>query len=110
MKEYKLKKEEIIRILPYSKACIASLEITKEGKKVGYMYREEPTNETDSGWRFFSGLEEKEYTENQSNFEIYDLNTICNYDQSILPYLEEKIGSKLEKVEGKFKKVSISSK
>ena len=96
-KNYLLKGEDIKQLVELKGSCIASDRITVEGQKVGYMYRENPSNDTDSGWRFFAGNEDEEYTNNANNFEIYDLNTICNYDQSIIPYLNNAIGSKLVK-------------
>ena len=76
------------------------------GLKIGYMYRENPVDEVDSGWRFFAGDETEEYTSNANNFEIYDLNTICNYDETILPYLNSEIGSSYEKIDDHFEKIS----
>ena len=67
--------------------CFATNKITINGTKVGYMYRETPDNETDSGWRFFEGTEDEEYLNNPDNIKIYKLNTICNYDESIIPFL-----------------------
>ena len=79
---------------PNGEGCIASNMITKEGWKVGYMYREEPSNNVpDSGWRFFKGDENEEYMNNPDNFHIFALNTICNYDSDIIPYLNSKVGS-----------------
>ena len=80
-------------------ACIATDKITVDGLKVGYMYREEPDFKSDSGWRIFSGTEDQVYVDDPSNYEIYDLNTIANYDPSIIPYLELRIGTELERVE-----------
>ncbi len=97
MKNYKLKKEDIKIMTELSGGCIATDRITVDGMKVGYMYRENPTNESDSGWRFFAGNEDDTYTNNPDNFSIFDLNTICNYDSGIIPYLNKPIGSKLEK-------------
>ena len=48
-----------------------------------YMYREEPDNMYDSGWRFFAGCETDEYVNDPDNIGIYDLSTI----ESIYPYL-----------------------
>ena len=70
------------------------------------MYRENPSNESDSGWRFFAGNEDEEYTNNPDNFSIFDLNTICNYDRTIIPYLESEIGSSFEKINGELKKLN----
>ena len=60
---------------------------------VGFMYRDEPDNEIDSGWRFFSGEETQEYADQAENFEVYDVNTIANYDPSIIDHLDAPIGS-----------------
>ena len=74
--------------------CIASNRITVDGQKIGYMYREEPDKTfPDSGWRFFAGDESEEYTDNPDHFHIFNLNTICNYDESIIPYLDTPIGT-----------------
>ena len=76
--------------------CFATNEITVKGRKVGYMYREEPDETSDfpdSGWRFFAGDETEEYTDNPDNINIFSLNTICNYDAAIIPYLDAPYGS-----------------
>ncbi len=79
---------------PNGEGCMVSDKITKEGWKVGYMYREEPSpNNPDSGWRFFKGDEDEEYTSNPDNVHIFALNTICNYDKDIIPYLNSKVGT-----------------
>lgn len=105
MKEYKLKMEEIIKLIELKGSCIASDKVTIDGLQIGYMYREKPSNEYDSGWRFFAGDEDESYTNNPDNFSIFDLNTICNYDRTIIPYLESEIGSSFEKINGEFKKI-----
>ena len=54
---------------PNGEGCMASDKITKEGFKVGYMYREQPSEgKPDSGWRFMAGNEDEEYMENPDNF------------------------------------------
>lgn len=100
---FKLKKEEINKLIPDMGYCFASNKITIDGLKVGYMYREEPTDATDSGWRFFSGTESQAYVDNPDNFKIYDVNTIVNYDDSIIPYLSSSVGTELVKVDSTFK-------
>ena len=105
MKNYKLQNDDIKKIIELNGGCIATDRITVEGMKIGYMYRENPTYENDSGWRFFEGTEDELYTNNPDNFSIFDLNTICNYDKSIIPYLNKPIGTKLEKNNDEFKEV-----
>ena len=71
--------------------------ITVHGRKVGYMYRETPDNDSDSGWRFFAGNETQEYVDDPDNLSLYDVNTIANYDREIIPYLADPIGSAYER-------------
>ena len=74
--------------------CIATDRVTVDGCKIGYMYRETPLPDTqDSGWRFFAGDEDREYTGDPEKSEIYSLNTICNYDPEILPLLYAPVGT-----------------
>ena len=79
--------------------CLVSNKITKEGWKVGYMYREEPDEGVpDSGWRFMQGEESDEYNSNPANTNVFAINTICNYDPDIIPYLNSPIGTALIRI------------
>ena len=85
--------------------CFATNRITVDGEKIGYMYREEPDLDSDfpdSGWRFFAGDENEEYTDNPDNINVFSLNTICNYDSAIIPYLNAPYGSCFVRVGNKF--------
>ncbi len=92
-KKFSLPKEDIKDLVKDKGACFATDEITVKGRKVGYMYKEKPDNQTDSGWRFMAGDETEEYMDNAENMAIYDVNTIANYDQEIIPLLDSPIGS-----------------
>lgn len=82
--------------------CICSDKITKEGFKVGYMYRGKPiANCPDSGWIFMAGDEDEEYIGNPNKNHILDINTVCNYDKDIIPYIHSKIGSMYIRVDNK---------
>ncbi len=108
-KEYLLSADEIEPLAPNLGSCYASDAITVDGLKVGYMYREEPGNEADSGWRFFSGTESQEYADDPNNFEIYDVNTICNYDASIIPLLDSPPCCAFERHDGKLVEVEYEA-
>jgi hypothetical protein len=99
-KNFRLKPEQIIDLIPAMGGCFATDRITVDGKKVGYMYREEAEEELDSGWRFFEGSESDEYVNDQNNIMIYAINTIANYDPAIIPYLDLPYGTELERIEG----------
>ncbi len=53
------------------------------------MYREEPyqNGNPDSGWRFLAGDESDEYMDNSENHSVFQVNTMCNYDNEIIPFL-----------------------
>ena len=79
---------------PNGEGCLVSDRITKDGFKVGYMYREEPSEgKPDSGWRFLAGNENDKYTNDPNHLYLFAINTICNYDKDIIPYLKSPIGS-----------------
>lgn len=75
------------------KSCIATKKILSEGYKVGYMYREEPDDDNDSGWRFFEGSEDDEYIDDPYNLKFVDVGVICDYDEDIIPLLDAPYGS-----------------
>ncbi len=79
---------------------MATDKITVDGELVGFMYREPSDFKHDSGWRFLSGTESQEYADNADNWAIYDVNTIANYDASIIQYLDSPIGTELERIKG----------
>jgi hypothetical protein len=99
MPDFKLKAEELKQLTDMKGGCFASNKITVDGEKVGYAYREEPDGEfpNDSGWRFLAGTEDDAYMNDSSNFNIFELNTICNYDEAIIPILESEIGAAFER-------------
>ncbi|MEK7952216.1 DUF2185 domain-containing protein [Luteolibacter soli] len=92
--------DEIRQLIPPMGSCFATDRITIDGLKVGYMYRQEPDNEIDSGWRFLSGDESQEYADMPTNWALYEVNTICNYDPAIIPHLGSPAGSAFGRIEG----------
>ncbi|MFA7446145.1 MAG: DUF2185 domain-containing protein [Flavobacteriaceae bacterium] len=98
-KNLRLKKEDLIELIKPMGYCYASDKITVEGCPVGYMYRETPIDKQDSGWRFFSGTEDDDYLDDEDNIEVYEVNTIANYDKAIIPYLDAPYETDLERIE-----------
>ncbi len=86
---------------PNGEGCIVSDKITKEGWKVGYMFREEPVaGQPDSGWCFLKGDESEEYMNDSNNHHIFALNTLCNYDSEVIPHLNSPISTSFIRTEG----------
>lgn len=99
-KQFRLRADQIRPLVSGKGGCIATDLITVGGHMVGYMYREEPDSEMDSGWRFFAGIESQEYVDAPENHEVYDVNTIANYDPDIIPFLDAPFGSAFERALG----------
>ncbi len=47
-----------------------------------------------------AGTEDQDYADDQSNWKVYDLNTIANYDPAIIPYMDLPVGTALERIDG----------
>ncbi len=88
-KTFNLTAADIKQLVQGQGSCLASDRITVEAHFVGFMYREPPDSTIDSGWRFFAGDETQAFADNPDNFEIYDVNTIANYDPKIIKFLQE---------------------
>lgn len=99
-KRFKLKADQIREIAEGHGACFATDKITVDGQQIRFMYREEPDNEVDSGWRFMAGTESDEYMNDPANHGVYDVNTIANYDPDIVRFLESPVGSAFERADG----------
>ncbi|HEV2550356.1 MAG TPA: DUF2185 domain-containing protein [Stellaceae bacterium] len=66
-KQFKLAKEQIKRIVPHDGGCIASDRITIDRRPIGFMYRESPAHDADTGWRFLAGDESDAYMAESAN-------------------------------------------
>lgn len=64
--------------------AIASRRIVREGRKVRWMYREEPAAEYDSGWRFFC---DEEDAGDEGAFGMFPVITVAEADPTIVPFL-----------------------
>ena len=82
---------------------LASKLVGEKKMPVRFMYREKSEG-SDSGWRFFAGIETQEYADDPDNIGIYDVSTIIAADGSIAEYLDHPAGTAFERegVDGKF--------
>ncbi|HGO7124935.1 TPA: DUF2185 domain-containing protein [Neisseria meningitidis] len=87
--------------------CIATNTVAKQNQPVGFLYREAPVFENDSGWRFFSGDETDEYTDDPDNFSIVSLADITKTNPETAALLSQPEGSAWELAEdGTFQTVA----
>ncbi len=95
------------------RGCLATDSIMFDGQPIGACFRERPAAADrgwDSGWRFMTVEEYEEYMDGEDPsviddmLDVYDLNTVCNYDPDIAKLLDSPYGSHFEHDEGGFYK------
>ena len=87
----------------YIKRCFVTNNILYDGQSVGYLYREEPDNDEDSGWRFTTGTETDKYMDDSNNLSCVSLGAVLREDDHCLTLLEREEGVAFAKdEEGKF--------
>ncbi|QNM95236.1 DUF2185 domain-containing protein [Chitinimonas koreensis] len=96
-KRYKIDPKDIRPIATGLGLCVVTDLIAVEGQTIGYMYRDEPEDDEDSGWRFFTGGEDDRYIDNPKNFSLLDVNVIANYDAAIVPLLGSPVGAAFDR-------------
>lgn len=89
-----MKKNDYYRNMGFA---LAPKQLVDNKMKVRFMYREAPDNESDSGWRFFSGSETDEYVNNPDNIGLYDVSTIADIDPDVIPLLNNPFGCAFER-------------
>ena len=87
--------------------CIATKTITENGEAVGFMYREAAVFPQDSGWRFFSGNESDEYTDNPDHFQVQPVGNIIQTNPAIATLIHQTAGTAWElNQQGEFQPVT----
>lgn len=80
----------------YSKRCFVTRRILDEGARVGYLYREAPDNDRDSGWCFSANDESDEYMGDCDNFAVVSVGAVLSRDDSFIHLLDAPEGSSFE--------------
>lgn len=78
-------------------AIIISNKILEDKKNIMWMYRDEPIDLVDSGWRVFSGTEEEDYLNEPSNFKTISTEQLILIDDSLKINLLAPVGSSFER-------------
>jgi hypothetical protein len=81
----------------YLPRCFVTNRVLYEGQRVGYLYREGPDREDDSGWRITAGNESADYMNDAKNVSYVSLGAVLDRDDSILHLLEYPAGSTFER-------------
>lgn len=61
--------------------------VMRDGCRVGYLYREQPDSEDDSGWRVFAGDETQQYADDPNNFALYNATTLIALEPALASIL-----------------------
>ena len=84
----------------YLPRCFVTSRVLRDGERIGYLYREEPDEGGDSGWRIMAGDESDAYMDDADNTAYVSLGAVLNCDDSILPLLDAPVGSAFGRDEG----------
>ena len=96
-KTYRLAADQVEKLIKPMGGCVASDRITVDGARVGSMVRMPPDSSRDSGRQFFAGDETDAHFDEGAAHAVFDVNTICNYDRDIIPFLYALPGSVFER-------------
>lgn len=77
----------------YMKRCFVTHRVLSDGEPVGYLYREDPDQENDSGWRITANDESEEYMSDAENLAYVSLGAVLSEDDSFRELLEAPAGS-----------------
>ena len=77
----------------YIKRCFVTKRILDDGQLVGYLYREDPDEEKDSGWRITANDESEEYMSDSKNLAYVSLGAVLSRDDSFRDLLDAPSGS-----------------
>lgn len=75
------------------KRCYVTHRVLRDGAKVGYLYREAPDNDDDSGWRFTANDESDDYMNTAGNFAFVSVGLVLSKDDAFIHLLDAPEGS-----------------
>jgi hypothetical protein len=76
----------------YIKRCFVTQRVLRDGARVGYLYREAPDDDKDSGWRFSAGDESDEYMDTADNIAYVSIGAVLTRDDSFIHLLDSPSG------------------
>ena len=77
----------------YAGLCFVTKRVLEDGAPVGYLYREEPDNDDDSGWRFTANDESDDYINDSANVALVSLGAVLSVDDRFIRLLDAPAGS-----------------
>ena len=86
------------RKLMLGQVAYVSKKIMEEGRKIGYMRRDESLRDGDSGWSFMAGDEDEEYINDYNNIALMSIYSVAQYDWAIMKHITSPAGSSFVRV------------
>lgn len=91
---------DMLEDIKIGELCAASRRIIEDGCRIGFMKRilfdsENDLSANDSGWLLLAGDESQEYLADPYHIELCRLNTVCNIDSDIVPFLDSPYGTEI---------------
>ncbi|ANZ43120.1 hypothetical protein BBK82_29350 [Lentzea guizhouensis] len=80
-----------------AKAAIVSARVARDGVPAGWLYREDPDHDGDSGWRVFAGDESQEYVDDSANAAVVPLRDLIKAEPALEELFEAPSGSAFER-------------
>ncbi|APA67166.1 immunity protein Imm33 domain-containing protein [Janthinobacterium sp. 1_2014MBL_MicDiv] len=77
----------------YAGLCFVTKRVLEDGAPVGYLYREEPDNADDSGWRFTANDESDDYINDSANVALVSLGAVLGVDDRFIALLDSPTGT-----------------
>ena len=77
----------------YAGLCFVTKRVLEDGAPVGYLYREEPDNDDDSGWRFTANDESDAYMHDSANVALVSLGAVLSVDDRFIKLLDAPAGA-----------------
>lgn len=77
----------------YAGLCFVTKRVLEDGAPVGYLYREEPDNGDDSGWRFTANDESDDYINDSANVALVSLGAVLSVDDRCIALLDAPAGA-----------------
>lgn len=77
----------------YAGLCFVTKRVLEDGAPVGYLYREEPDNDDDSGWRFTANDESDAYVNDSANVALVSLGAVLSVHDRYIGLLDSPAGS-----------------
>lgn len=93
--------DEIVDLID-AKKCLVSKNITHNLQAIKWMYREEPIEEFDSGWRVFCESDTEEFINQPENVIPLDFNVLANLNPHVVEIYNAPVGADYEVINDMF--------